>query len=155
MDSFEPDGNGATNGNGAQEALPPPPPVIPPHVVPVRAETDQPPEPVKKKVVRVPIARHGLGTKGQKIPLLTNHFKVNVSNVDGHFFHYSVCSVYLLHNSCWVWMKMLSFPTYTYISTALYLLNRFLWLMKMGALLTVKVLEERWLIGFRIPMILS
>uniref|UniRef100_A0A2N9FLS5 Piwi domain-containing protein n=1 Tax=Fagus sylvatica TaxID=28930 RepID=A0A2N9FLS5_FAGSY len=94
MDSFEPDGNGATNGNGAQEALPPPPPVIPPHVVPVRAETDQPPEPVKKKVVRVPIARHGLGTKGQKIPLLTNHFKVNVSNVDGHFFHYSVSLAY-------------------------------------------------------------
>ncbi|KAK7852773.1 protein argonaute 4 [Quercus suber] len=78
-----------TNGNGAQEALPPPPPVIPPNVVPVRAEGDQPPEPVKKKVMRVPIARRGLANKGQKIQLLTNHFKVGVNNVDGHFFHYS------------------------------------------------------------------
>lgn len=100
MDSFEPDGNGvangngATNGNGAQEALPPPPPVIPPNVVPVRAEGDQPPEPVKKKVMRVPIARRGLANKGQKIQLLTNHFKVGVNNVDGHFFHYSVSLAY-------------------------------------------------------------
>ncbi|XP_050285590.1 protein argonaute 4 isoform X2 [Quercus robur] len=100
MDSFEPDGNGvangngATNGNGAQEALPPPPPVIPPNVVPVRAEGDQPPEPVKKKVTRVPIARRGLANKGQKIQLLTNHFKVGVNNVDGHFFHYSVSLAY-------------------------------------------------------------
>lgn len=105
MDSFEPDGNGvangngATNGNGAQEALPPPPPVIPPNVVPVRAEGDQPPEPVKKKVMRVPIARRGLANKGQKIQLLTNHFKVGVNNVDGHFFHYSVCSDCLIYNT--------------------------------------------------------
>ncbi|KAK9280647.1 hypothetical protein L1049_014343 [Liquidambar formosana] len=88
MDSFEPDGNDAT------DALPPPPPVIPPNVVPMRAEPDQAPEPVKKKVARVPIARRGLGSKGQKIPLLTNHFKVNVTNVDGHFFHYSVSLSY-------------------------------------------------------------
>ncbi|KAJ1394326.1 Ribonuclease H-like superfamily [Sesbania bispinosa] len=48
-----------------------------------------PAEPVKKKVSRVPIARRGLGSKGTKIPLQTNHFKVNVTNNDGHFFHYS------------------------------------------------------------------
>ncbi|KAF5447285.1 hypothetical protein F2P56_032850 [Juglans regia] len=94
MDSFEPDDNGATNGNGAQEALPPPPPVIPPDVVPVCAGPEQRPEPVKKKVVRVPIARRGLGSKGQKITLLTNHFKVMVTNVEGHFFHYSVSLSY-------------------------------------------------------------
>ncbi|KAA3468809.1 protein argonaute 4-like [Gossypium australe] len=81
MDSFEQDGNGA-----APDSLPPPPPV-PPDVVPIKAE----PEPAKKKVVRVPMARRGLGSKGQKITLLTNHFKVNVGSSDGHFFHYCVC----------------------------------------------------------------
>lgn len=88
MDSGEPDGNGAGG------ALPPPPPVIPPNIVPIRAETEQIPEPVKKKPLRLPIARRGLGSKGQKISLVTNHFKVNVTNLDGHFFHYSVCIVY-------------------------------------------------------------
>ncbi|XP_057480232.1 protein argonaute 4-like [Actinidia eriantha] len=87
MDSLEHEGNGATEG------LPPPPPV-PPDVVPLRAEPEHISEPVKKKVVRVPIARRGLGSKGQKIPILTNHFKVNVTNVDGHFFHYSVSVSY-------------------------------------------------------------
>ncbi|GFZ18059.1 argonaute family protein [Actinidia rufa] len=87
MDSLEHEGNGATEG------LPPPPPV-PPDVVPLRAEPEHISEPVKKKIVRVPIARRGLGSKGQKIPILTNHFKVNVTNVDGHFFHYSVSVSY-------------------------------------------------------------
>ncbi|MBA0764027.1 hypothetical protein Gotri_013403 [Gossypium trilobum] len=84
MDSFEQDGNGA-----APDSLPPPPPV-PPDVVPIKAE----PEPAKKKVVRVPMARRGLGSKGQKITLLTNHFKVNVGSSDGHFFHYCVSLYY-------------------------------------------------------------
>ncbi|XP_071686025.1 protein argonaute 4-like isoform X2 [Rutidosis leptorrhynchoides] len=78
------------NGNtGVTDALPPPPPVTE-DVVPIKAE----PEPVKKKVMRVPMARRSLATKGQKAQLLTNHFKVNVSNVDGHFFHYSVALFY-------------------------------------------------------------
>ncbi|KHG16394.1 Protein argonaute 4 -like protein [Gossypium arboreum] len=84
MDSFEQDGNGA-----APDSLPPPPPV-PPDVVPIKAE----PEPAKKKVVRIPMARRGLGSKGQKITLLTNHFKVNVGSSDGHFFHYCVSLYY-------------------------------------------------------------
>ncbi|XP_038901423.1 protein argonaute 4-like [Benincasa hispida] len=94
MSSNEPDGNGA--GNGADGALPPPPPPppIPPNVVPIQAELEQAPEFVKKKVVRVPIARRGLASKGQKISLLTNHFKVNVTNIEGHFFHYSVSLSY-------------------------------------------------------------
>lgn len=74
---------------GSTEALPPPPPV-PADFSPAKAE----PEPVKKKTLRVPMARRGLGSKGQKIPILTNHFKVNVANVDGHFFHYSVALFY-------------------------------------------------------------
>ncbi|XVF68614.1 hypothetical protein PTKIN_Ptkin11bG0015700 [Pterospermum kingtungense] len=84
MDSFEKDGNDTT-----QDSLPPPPPV-PPNVLPVKQES----EPAKKKVVRSPMARRGLGSKGQKIFLLTNHFKVNVGSVDGHFFHYSVSLFY-------------------------------------------------------------
>lgn len=88
MDSHEETENGNGNRNGSAEALPPPPPPpteIPPDVVPIKAE----PDPPKKK--RVPMARRGSGTKGQKVQLLSNHFKVNVTNVDGHFYHYSVC----------------------------------------------------------------
>ncbi|GMH12548.1 hypothetical protein Nepgr_014389 [Nepenthes gracilis] len=82
------DGNGTADGNGVTDSLPPPPSEIPPNVVPVRAEA----EPPKKK--RVPVARRGLGCKGQKIQLLSNHFQVKISKVDGHFFHYSVNVTY-------------------------------------------------------------
>ncbi|XP_049343049.1 protein argonaute 4-like [Solanum verrucosum] len=74
---------------GSTEALPPPPPV-PLDFSPEKAE----PVPVKKKLLRVPMARCGLGRKGQNIRILTNHFKVNMSNDDGHFFHYSVALFY-------------------------------------------------------------
>lgn len=74
------------DGNGASEDLPPPPPV-PPNVTPIKFAT----EPEVKKVFLTPMARRGFGTRGNKVPILTNHFKVNVSNVDGNFFHYSVC----------------------------------------------------------------
>ncbi|OIW13413.1 hypothetical protein TanjilG_19765 [Lupinus angustifolius] len=98
MDSFEPDGNGNGNGNGngSEESLPPPPPIVPPDVVPVKAEDvlPVPAEPVKKKASRFPIARRGLGSKGMKISLQTNHFKVNVNTNDGYFFHYSVAFSY-------------------------------------------------------------
>ncbi|CAI0452235.1 unnamed protein product [Linum tenue] len=83
MDSVDPD------GSGPQEALPPPPPVLPPDVVPVKLE-----EPAKKKPARLPMARRGMGSKGQKIQLLTNHFKVNVTNMEGQFYHYSVALLY-------------------------------------------------------------
>ncbi|XP_059318141.1 protein argonaute 4-like [Lycium ferocissimum] len=43
---------------------------------------------------RVPMVRQGIGSKGQKIRLLTNHFKVGMTNSDGHFFHYSVALNY-------------------------------------------------------------
>lgn len=87
-------GGSELEGNGTEDALPPPPPV-PPNVVPIQAGSEQTPaEPAKKKVVRVPMARRNLGTKGQKISLLTNHFRVKVSNVEGHFYHYSVSVSY-------------------------------------------------------------
>ncbi|KAI4382180.1 hypothetical protein MLD38_008177 [Melastoma candidum] len=85
MESFDPEGNGSgaekdrheegeAEGNGEQK----------------NGIHEFPVEPLKKKVARVPGVRRGLGSKGQKINLLTNHFKVNVKNVEGHFFHYSV-----------------------------------------------------------------
>ncbi|KAH6790105.1 Argonaute family protein [Perilla frutescens var. frutescens] len=46
------------------------------------------------KVLRVPMARRGYGTRGNKVPIQTNHFKVKVNNVDGYFFHYSVALFY-------------------------------------------------------------
>lgn len=74
------------------EGLPPPPPVVPPDVVPVKADSGRsspPNKPAKPK--RVPMPRPGLAKRGQPIQLLTNHFKVSVRNVDDYFFHYSVC----------------------------------------------------------------
>ncbi|KAE9614906.1 putative post-transcriptional gene silencing PAZ-Argonaute family [Lupinus albus] len=93
MDLFETNGNG--NGNDAEDSLPPPPPVVPLDVVPVKADLElPPPEPIKKKPSKVPMARRGTGSKGTKLQLLTNHFKVNVNNNDGHFFQYSVSLAY-------------------------------------------------------------
>ncbi|CAL5190388.1 unnamed protein product [Lathyrus oleraceus] len=74
-----------------EECLPPPPPIVPSDVEPVKIEQEL----VKKKgPTRVPMARRGLGSKGSRLPLLTNHFKVNVSNTDGYFFQYSVALFY-------------------------------------------------------------
>ncbi|WZY85352.1 hypothetical protein YC2023_031736 [Brassica napus] len=70
---------------GVADALPPPPTIIPPIVEPVRVKT----EVVEKKNLRVPMARLGFGLKGQKIPLLTNHFKVNVANLHEYFHQYN------------------------------------------------------------------
>jgi hypothetical protein len=39
---------------------------------------------------RVPMARRGYGAKGQRIQLLTNHFKVAVPKSNDHFYQYSV-----------------------------------------------------------------
>ncbi|XP_021802912.1 protein argonaute 4A-like, partial [Prunus avium] len=76
-------------------ALPPPPAIIPPNVVPIVSE-DKRLELMKKasNPKRVPMARPGIGSKGQRIPLLTNHFKVGVNKSDGYFFHYSIDMLY-------------------------------------------------------------
>ncbi|KAF8113373.1 hypothetical protein N665_0050s0031 [Sinapis alba] len=66
--------------------LPPPPPVVPPNLVPEL-------EPIKKTTL-LPMARRGIGSEGVRIPLLTNHFKVNFNNANGHFYHYSVAITY-------------------------------------------------------------
>jgi len=70
-----------------EDCLPPPPPIVPPHVKPVKIEQEL----VKKKL---PMARRGLGSKGTKLPLLTNHFEVNVAKMNEVFFQYSVCFVF-------------------------------------------------------------
>lgn len=64
----------------ASETLPPPPPVIPPDTVPSKAS----------EAKRLPMTRSGLGSRGQKLRLLTNHFNVEVARNEGYFYHYSV-----------------------------------------------------------------
>ncbi|KAF2539728.1 hypothetical protein F2Q68_00022263 [Brassica cretica] len=66
--------------------LPPPPPVVPPNLVPER-------EPIKKTTL-LPMARRGIGSEGVRTPLLTNHFRVNFNNANGHFYRYSVTITY-------------------------------------------------------------
>nr|XP_018674223.1 PREDICTED: protein argonaute 4B-like [Musa acuminata subsp. malaccensis]XP_018674224.1 PREDICTED: protein argonaute 4B-like [Musa acuminata subsp. malaccensis] len=78
----------------ATEDLPPPPP-IPPNVTPIKVDPEGSLPPKKAtKPSRVPMPRPGLGKKGQVVPLLTNHFKVSVRNVDDYFYHYSVLLKY-------------------------------------------------------------
>ena len=76
------------------EALPPPPPVIPPNVVPIKADPERSPPKKPAKPKRILMPRPGLAKRGQPIQLLTNHFKVSVQNVDDYFYHYSVCPNY-------------------------------------------------------------
>ncbi|CAI9271842.1 unnamed protein product [Lactuca saligna] len=59
--------------------LPPPPP-IPSNFVPAKVNESN----------RRPMARRELGTKGQRISLLTNHFNVKLSRTNDHFYQYSV-----------------------------------------------------------------
>ncbi|KAA8516309.1 hypothetical protein F0562_016602 [Nyssa sinensis] len=79
-----------------KEDLPPPPPEIPPNLVPLQVGQEHIPESTKKtsKPKHVPMHRRGTGSKGQKISVLTNHFKVGITNTGGHFFHYSVSLFY-------------------------------------------------------------
>lgn len=125
MDSFEPD----VNGSG--DNLPPPPPIVPPNVEPEKVEQELPPEPVKKKDSRLPMARRGVGSKGSKIPILTNHFKVNVCNNDGHFFHYSVCSSVSLAVLFYLFSGLIK---HSRLDLFTFYLSRYLFLMKMDAL---------------------
>lgn len=130
MDSSEQD------GNGAPEALPSPPEALPPPP-PLKAE-------IQPKVFRAPMARRGLGTKGNKVPILTNHFKVNVnSSTDGYFFHYSVCilnSSPILIIVLWMNLRELTFPYC--------LICRLRFSMRMAVLLTRRVWGEECLIEF-------
>ncbi|KAM0878492.1 hypothetical protein ACQ4PT_034823 [Festuca glaucescens] len=73
------------------DELPPPPP-LPLNVVPIKAEDAAKESPPNKptKPTRLPIARPGLGKKGQPIQLLANHFKVSLKSSVDFFHHYYV-----------------------------------------------------------------
>ena len=77
--------------DGDADELPPPPPV-PPNVVPIKAddvlgEGESPPnKPAKPK--KLPMARPGVGRKGQLIQLYSNHIKVSAKSTEEFFFHY-------------------------------------------------------------------
>ncbi|CAL5406248.1 unnamed protein product [Camellia sinensis] len=64
--------------------LPPPPPpplpIVPPNVKPEKLD------PHKRSI----ISRHGFGSTGRQISLLTNHFKVSVRHPDKIFYQYTV-----------------------------------------------------------------
>ncbi|KAM0878493.1 hypothetical protein ACQ4PT_034823 [Festuca glaucescens] len=92
----------ATDGGGRERSfcplmmdphdeLPPPPP-LPLNVVPIKAEDAAKESPPNKptKPTRLPIARPGLGKKGQPIQLLANHFKVSLKSSVDFFHHYYV-----------------------------------------------------------------
>ncbi|XP_030966369.1 protein argonaute 4A-like [Quercus lobata] len=83
-------------GNDKLDSLPPPPPVVPPNVIPIIAEPAKVSEPLKKTSTpkRLPMARRDYGNKGQRLSLLTNHFKVDVPKIAGCFYHYSVALSY-------------------------------------------------------------
>lgn len=74
----------------SRKDLPPPPAIIPADVV--KTELGPTCEQTKKAATprRVPMARRGYGAKGQRIQLLTNHFKVAVPKSNDHFYQYSV-----------------------------------------------------------------
>jgi eukaryotic translation initiation factor 2C len=77
--------------DGEADELPPPPPV-PANVVPIKADDVESEVPANKpaKPKRFPMARPGLGRKGQPIQLLANHYKVSVKSSEEYFFHYNV-----------------------------------------------------------------
>ena len=86
-------------GSDKLDSLPPPPPVVPANVIPIIAEPAKVSEPLKKTSTpkRLPMARRDYGTKGQRLSLLTNHFKVDVPKIAGCFYHYSVCISFPQH----------------------------------------------------------
>ncbi|KAL6125447.1 hypothetical protein ACLB2K_073505 [Fragaria x ananassa] len=83
---------GSSTPEGSE--LPNPPP-IPPNVVPIVAgekplELINKPDPPKL----VPMKRPGIGSQGQRISLLTNHFKVGLNKSNTEFYHYSIAMQY-------------------------------------------------------------
>ena len=74
---------------GIEEAAEPPASPTPPDVL-ANMETEQV-APTKYSV----ISRKGVGTTGKRIPLLANHFKVDITVPDAIFYQYSVCQVFL------------------------------------------------------------
>uniref|UniRef100_A0A2P2LBJ5 Uncharacterized protein n=1 Tax=Rhizophora mucronata TaxID=61149 RepID=A0A2P2LBJ5_RHIMU len=111
------------------ETLPLSPPEIPPNVVPIQPTPDLIPEANKKasKPKWSPMSRCGTGFRGQRIQLLSNHFKVGVSSSGGYFFHYSVRLFFSCFNlPAWkVGLCLLEF----------YLLQNLLFLIALGCLL--------------------
>ncbi|KAJ4839043.1 Protein argonaute 4B [Turnera subulata] len=77
------------NSGFSGSQVPPPPPEIPPDVPQRVVESKK-----STAITRVPMARPGLGTRGQRMKLLTNHFKVGVSKTNGSFHQYSVALFY-------------------------------------------------------------
>ncbi|KAK6123580.1 hypothetical protein DH2020_042669 [Rehmannia glutinosa] len=79
-----------------QQILPPPPTKIPPNIVPIKIEPAKHPssfERVKPQIF-APVIRPNPGSKGKRVSLLTNHFKVTTANAISDFYHYNVSICY-------------------------------------------------------------
>jgi eukaryotic translation initiation factor 2C len=48
------------------------------------------PKTESSKPKRIPAAQPGLASRGQRINLVANHYRVNVKSTDDYFYHYSV-----------------------------------------------------------------
>ena len=98
--------------DGDADELPPPPPV-PPNVVPIKADDVLGESPPDKPVIskKLPMARPGVGRKGQLIQLYSNHFKVSVKSTEEFFFHYNVCLTTKLTYSKYI----VTYPSSIYI----------------------------------------
>ncbi|KAI9075853.1 hypothetical protein K1719_042220 [Acacia pycnantha] len=81
----------SNKGADKYESHSPLPPALPPP-----GESEKANMPMKKTSDRklLPMARRGFGSKGQKIQLQTNHFKVSMDKKDGFFYHYTVALFY-------------------------------------------------------------
>lgn len=70
----------STEGKSEASPLPLAPP-IPPSMKPEKAVVP----------TYTIMSRRGVGSKGRRIPLLTNHFRVSINAPDLIFYQYSVC----------------------------------------------------------------
>lgn len=61
----------------------PQPPLVPPNVT-IKTSDESGPKTSKPK--RTPMARLGIGKKGNSVPPLKNHFKDSVRNIDDYFY---------------------------------------------------------------------
>ncbi|KAL6559349.1 hypothetical protein OROGR_004466 [Orobanche gracilis] len=80
-----------------QHILPPPPSEIPPNVVPIQIGPNKSSSSISLDLVPKMIVNstpRPVGSKGKRVSLRTNHFKVTISSDIGDFYHYDVLITY-------------------------------------------------------------
>ncbi|KAL6524555.1 hypothetical protein OROHE_016226 [Orobanche hederae] len=80
-----------------QHILPPPPSEIPPNVVPIQIGPNKSSSSISLDLgpkMIVNSTPRPVGSKGKRVSLRTNHFKVTISSDIGDFYHYDVLITY-------------------------------------------------------------